>query len=196
MVCRAGDSRASVKSRTGRSHRERPAPYPLTTCSLADEAVLYGRVDNMNLNRLIATFVACFVASLAYAGTPEQENAFVESYKAAYEAGDKPKLQSFLYVKDANPMALEFYKRMQGSDSGQKVARIELLSLSPADVTKAAATMDGPGGQKLRLPLKPSKKLKITIEKKTADSSTSSSSEIFIAEQDGKFVIPVPVTAK
>jgi hypothetical protein len=85
---------------------------------------------------------------------------------------------------------------MQGQDAGQKISRIELVDLSADDVKKADAVMDGPGGQKLRLPLKPTKKLKITVEKKSADGSSTSSSESFIAEKDGKYVIPVPVSVK
>jgi hypothetical protein len=49
---------------------------------------------------------------------------------------------------------------------------------------------------KTRLPLKPTKKLKITVETKDGDNTSSSTSSSFIAEKDGKFVIPVPVTVK
>jgi hypothetical protein len=49
---------------------------------------------------------------------------------------------------------------------------------------------------KTKLPLQPTKKLKITVEQKDANGSSSSTSESFIAEKDGKFVIPVPVDAK
>ena len=140
--------------------------------------------------------VTSLVATALHAGSPEQDKAFVEKYKDAFEAGDKATLQSFLYTENANPMVLEFYRMMQTDGAGQKIARIELVDLSPDDVKKADATMDGPGGQKLRLPLKPVKKLKITFGQKTADTSSTSSSETFIAEKDGKYVIPVPVSAK
>jgi hypothetical protein len=56
--------------------------------------------------------------------------------------------------------------------------------------------MTGPDGSKAQLPLKPTKKLKITTETKDANGSSSNSSESFIAESDGKYVIPVPATAK
>jgi hypothetical protein len=49
---------------------------------------------------------------------------------------------------------------------------------------------------KLRLPLKPTKKLKITLETSDANGNSSTTSESFIAEKDGKLVIPVPVLAK
>jgi hypothetical protein len=147
--------------------------------------------------KLLVLTVATFLGTTSlYAGTPEQEKAFVAKYKTAFESGDKATLQSFLYTQGANPMALEFYKMMQAQDAGQKISKIELVDLSPEDTKKADAVMDGPGGQKMRLPLKPAKKLKITVEKKSADGSSTSSSETFIAEKDGKYVIPVPASVK
>jgi hypothetical protein len=130
------------------------------------------------------------------AGTPEQEKAFVDKYKTAFESSDKATLESFLYTPGANPAALEFYKMMQTNGIGGKITRIELVDLSPEDVKKADSMQDGPGGEKMRLSLKPTKKLKITVETKDGDSTSSSSTENFIAEKDGKFVIPVPTSAK
>ena len=149
--------------------------------------------------RIASCFVAvaiCLGATALRAGSPEQDKAFIDKYRAAFEANDKATLQSFLYTQDANPMVLEFYRMMQTEGAGQKIAKIELVNLSPEDVKKAEAVMDGPGGQKIRLPLKPTKKLILVIEQKTADSSTKTSSESFIAEVNGKYVIPVPTSAK
>ena len=137
-----------------------------------------------------------FSPSLLSAGTPEQEKEFTEKYKKAFEANDTATLHSFLYTKGANPMALEFYKMMMTNGAGEKISKIELVNLSPEDAKKAAETQDGPGGMKTKLPLQPTKKLKITVEQKDANGSSSSTSESFIAEKDGKFVIPVPVDAK
>ena len=61
---------------------------------------------------------------------------------------------------------------------------------------KASQVQTGPDGVKAQLPLKPTKKLKITIETKDDNGSSSSSSETFIAEKDGKYVIPVPALMK
>lgn len=131
------------------------------------------------------------------AGTPARETEFVDKYKAAFEKGDKATLESFLYTKGADPMALEFYKMMQAEGAGTgKVTKIELVDLTPEDVKKASEVQDGPGGSKAKLPLKPIKKLKITIEIKDANGSSTSSSESFIAENDGNFVIPVPAAVK
>ena len=53
--------------------------------------------------------------------------------------------------------------------------------------------MDGPGGIKMKLPLKPIKKLKVSVEHKDENGSSTSTRESYVAEKDGKLVIPVPV---
>jgi hypothetical protein len=146
--------------------------------------------------KLIALVFALFCGGL-YAGTPAQDKEFVDKYKAAYEKGDKAALESFLYTKDANPMALEFYKMMQAEGAGTaKISKIELVDLTPEDVKKASEVQTGPDGSKAKLPLTPTKKLKISIETKDANGSSTSSTENFIAEKDGKYVIPVPAVVK
>jgi hypothetical protein len=147
------------------------------------------------LSIVLVTFTCALAASL-HAGTPEQEKAFVDKYKAAFEAGDKATLESFLYTKGAHPKALEFYKMMQTEGSGSKIAKIELLDLSPEEAKEVEAIEEMPDGSKTKFPLKPTKKLKISMETKTASSNSSSSSSCLVAEKDGKFVIPVPVPAK
>jgi hypothetical protein len=129
------------------------------------------------------------------AGTPEQEKAFVDKYKAAMEGKNTATLESFLYTQGSDPSALEFYKMMQSGEAGEKISSIELINLTPEDVKKATTPMDGPTG-KVCLNLKPTKKLVIKVEKKDANGSSSSSSENFVAEKDGKFVIPVPGPCK
>ncbi len=151
--------------------------------------------------KLKLTFLTILIAALGgahslNAGTPEQDKAFVDSYKAAFESGDKAKLESFLYTKDAQPMALEFFKMMQQEGAGNKISKIELVELSPQDLKKADEVQEGPGGVKMKMPLKATKKLKMTVETKDENGSSSSSSENLVAEKDGKYVIPVPVAAK
>jgi hypothetical protein len=141
-------------------------------------------------------FTAGFSGSHALASTPAQEKEFMDKYQAAFEANDSATLVSFLYTKGADPEALEFYKMMVADGAGNKISKIELVALSPEDAAKAAKVQEGPGGKKVKLPLKPIKKLKITVETKDANGSSSSSSESFVAESDGKLVIPVPVPAK
>ena len=145
------------------------------------------------LPALLLTLSAFFL----HAGSPADEKAFLDKYKAAFEKGDKATLESFLYTKDAHPMALEFFKMMQSDGAGTaKISKIELVDLTPEDVKKAGEIQTGPDGSKTQLPLKPTKKLKISVETKDANGSSSSSTENFVAEKDGKYVIPVPAKAK
>lgn len=147
-------------------------------------------------NKFIFGLVLSLTSGALLAATPAEEKAFVDGYKAAFESGDKAKLEAYLYTEGANPMALQFYKMMMADNAGQKISQIELVNLTAEDAKKADATQDGPGGQKMKLSLKPSKKLKITVEVKNENGSSSSSSENFVAEKDGKLVIPVPANAK
>ena len=132
----------------------------------------------------------------ARAAATEQEKAFVEKYKTALEANDTTTLQSSLYTTGADPMIVGFYKMMQSSGAGDKVSKIELVDLTPDDAKKATAPQDSPSGGKVCLNLKPTKKLVIVIEKKDENGSSTNTTENFIAEKDGKFVIPVPGPCK
>jgi hypothetical protein len=144
---------------------------------------------------LIFTLTVATCLSL-YASPSEKEKAFIDKYKAALEAKDSATLESFLYTQGSDPMILGFYKMMQSSGAGDKISKIELVDLSPEDAKKAAAAQDSPSGGKVCLTLTPTKKLMITIEKKDSNGSSSNKSENFIAEKDGKFVIPVPGPCK
>lgn len=148
------------------------------------------------MKKLLAIATIIFASLLnTQAGTPDAEKAFTDKYKAAYEAKDSATLQSFLYTQGSDPAILEFYKMMQGGDGG-KISKIELVDLTPEDAKKATAMQDSPSGGKVCLTLKPTKKLIIKVETKDGDSSSSSSTENFVAEKDGKFVIPVPGPCK
>ena len=143
---------------------------------------------------LLVSFLTAFGPTRA--ASPEQEKAFIEKYKTAFEANDAATLESFLYTNSADPTVLEFYKMMIAQGAGNKISKIELVELSAEDAKKAEKIQDGPGGMKLRLPLKPAKKLKITVEASDANGKSSTTSESFVAEKDGELVIPVPVPAK
>ena len=139
-----------------------------------------------------AVAVACLSV---YAGDSPQEKAFVDSYKKAFEAKDTAALQSFLYTQGSDPGILEIYKTMQSSDAGEKISKIELVDFTAEEMQKVAMPKDSPMGGKVCFPLKPSKRLMITIDKKDAKGMSSTSGN-FIAEKDGKFVIPVPGPCK
>jgi hypothetical protein len=155
-------------------------------------------VAAMKTSTKIFTAAGVFLVAVALgvvAGTPAQEKAFTDKYKAAMEGKDTATLESFLYTQGSDAAALEFYKMMQSGGAGEKISTIELVNLTPEDVKKATTPMDGPTG-KVCLNLKPTKKLIIKVEKKDGSGSSSSSSENFVAEKDGKFVIPVPGPCK
>ena len=128
--------------------------------------------------------------------TPETEKSFTDSYKKAFEGKDEATLKSFLYTKDAIPEALEFYTMMMTSEMGAKIASIELRNLNAEEAKKATATMPGPDGTNSKMPVTPTKKLVLKIETGSENGSSTSSSETFVAEVNGKFVIPVPVAVK
>src|SRR6266542_1062972 len=153
----------------------------------------------MNNFLKISLFVCALLSTVSLslrAGTSPQEKAFTDKYKAAFEGKDTAALESFLYTQGADPAILGFYKMMQSGEAGEKISNIELVDLSPEDAKKAATPMDSPTGGKGCLTLKPTKKLIIKVEKKDANGSSTSTSENFIAEKDGKFVIPVPGPCK
>ena len=149
----------------------------------------------MKISVLVCALVTAISVSVR-AGTPEQEKAFIDKYKTAFEARDTATLESFLYTQGADPAILGFYKMMQSGEAGDKISKIELVDLTPEDAKKAAAPQDSPTGGKVCLTLKPVKKLVIKIERKDANGSSTSTSENFIAEEDAKFVIPVPGPCK
>ena len=144
----------------------------------------------------LLTMIVCFTTALSLCADPAAEKAFVEQYKKAYEGKDTKTLESFLYKEGAHPMALEFYKMQMTEGAGGKISSIELLDLSPEEQKKVEGTQEGPDGQKTRMPIKPTKKLSVKIEMKDGSGSGSSTSKMFVAEKDGKFVIPVPAPAK
>ncbi len=147
------------------------------------------------INILACTLITITSASLQ-AGTTQQEKAFVDKYKTAFEGKDTATLESFLYTQGADPAILGFYKMMQSGEAGGKISNIELVDLTPDDAKKAATPMDSPTGGQVCLTLKPTKKLIIKVEKKDANGSSTSTSENFIAEKDGRFLIPVPGPCK
>jgi hypothetical protein len=145
---------------------------------------------------LAAALAASFGASqLSVAATADQEAAFINAYKTAFAAKDAAGLQALLYT-GGDPMAAEFYGQMMTAEMADgKITSIELKDLTPEDETNAAQIQDGPTGKVQLLP-KPYKKLVLTIETKTDSNNSTSNSEVFVADFDGKIVISVPAPVK
>ena len=149
------------------------------------------------MRKLIFSFAfTILAASGALAATPEQEKAFVDAYKTAFEAQNADGLSALLFTDGAIPEAVEFYKMAMTADFGKKLTEISLVDLTAEDVTKAGATMPGPDGKMAILLPKPYKKLVIKIDASDANGTSTSSSEIFVAEKDGKLGISMPAPAK
>ena len=146
---------------------------------------------------LITTLIACTLSIYAaYAATPEQEKAFVDAYKKAFEAGDKKALAAFLYTEGAQPEQVEFFQMMQMIEPGAKITSIELVTPSATEMAKLNKPMTMPDGKSYVMPLKPTKQLVIVSETKSENGSSKGTSKSPVAEKNGKLVIPVPVPAK
>lgn len=131
----------------------------------------------------------------SYAAT-EKEKAFTDAYKKAFEAGDENALKGFLYTKGSDPEIVEFYTLMVTGEIGGKLTSIELRDLTPDEIKKAAEVQPSPSGSEVALLVKPSKKLILKVASDGPNGSGTSSSESFVAEVDGKYVIPVPGPVK
>ena len=143
----------------------------------------------------LALIVGLAIPSFSFAANP-QEQSFIDAYKKAYEAKDGKGLEALLYTKGADPMALQFYTMMMTADMGGKITSIELKDLTPEDLKKATEVMPSPNGGQSKLPVTPTKKLVLKIETADANGKSTSSSESYVANVDGKFLIPVPAPVK
>ena len=152
-------------------------------------------MKTLSISGVIFSLAVAGACLSVYAGDSPKEKAFVDSYKKAFEAKDTAALQSFLYTQDSDPGILEIYKTMQSADAGEKIYKIELIDFTAEEMKKVAMPKDSPMGGKVCFPLKPIKRLMITIDKRETKGMSTTSGN-FIAEKDGKFVIPVPGPCK
>jgi len=147
------------------------------------------------VKKAISMLLLVFAPIAGFGATPAQEKAFVDAYKKAFEAKDEKTLTGFLYTKGADPQALDFYKMMMTNGMGSKITSIQLADLDDSD-KKRAQGGPGPDGRPMKFTLPPTKKLVIKSETKDANGSSSSSDEVFVAESNGKLVIPAPGPVK
>ena len=143
------------------------------------------------MKKVLPMLLLAIAAIPGFCASPAQEKAFVDAYKKAFEAKDEKTLTGFLYTKGADPQAVEFYKMMMTSEMGSKISSIQLADLDAKD-KKRAEGGPGPDGKPMKFTLQPTKKLVIKSETKDANGSSSSTNEVFVAESDGKLVIPAP----
>ena len=154
------------------------------------------------MKKTLATLVTSAVllgltgAAPAVAATPAQEKAFVDGFKKAVERKDAKALKALLYVKDADPTALEFYNMMIVADFGSTINSIKLVELTDEENKQMTAGGKNIQGKPMKMPLKPIKSLEITTSTKTNNLTANGSSQWYVAESDGKLVIPVPALVK
>jgi hypothetical protein len=143
----------------------------------------------------VSIALTILTATGAFAASPEQEKAFLDAYRTAFEAQDADALTGLLFADGGIPMAVDFYKMAMTAEFGKKLSSIELQDLDAEDVKKVDEVLDTPDGGKARLAPKPYKKLVIQIDSSDANGSSSSTSSVYVAEKDGKLGISVPVPA-
>jgi hypothetical protein len=135
------------------------------------------------------------VSASVLAATPEQEKQFVDTYRKASDAKDAKTLNAMLYTKGADSQAVAFYKMMITSELGGRITSIQLLDLTADDKARAAKAQS-PDGRPVKLVLPATKKLVTKSETKDKNGSSSSSSEVFVGESEGRLYILLPAAAK
>jgi hypothetical protein len=136
------------------------------------------------------------LAAPAHAATPAQEKAFVDGFKKAVERKDAKALKALLYARDADPTVLEFFNMMIVADFGSTIKSIKLVDLTAEENKQMEMGGKNIQGKPMKMPLKPIKSLLITTSSKSADLTTSGTSQWYVAEHEGKLVIPVPALVK
>lgn len=143
-----------------------------------------------------AVLLSCMGAVPAVAATPAQERAFVDGFRKAVERKDAKALKALLYVTDADPTALEFYNMMIVADFGSTINTIKLVELTAEENKQMAVGGKNIQGKPMKMPLKPIKSLEITTSTKADNLTANGSSQWYVAESDGKLVIPVPALVR
>lgn len=139
---------------------------------------------------------ASMLAAPAFAATPAQEKAFVDGFKKAVERKDAKALKALLYTRDADPTVLEFFNMMIVADFGSTIKSIKLVDLTAEENKQMEMGGKNIQGKPMKMPLKPIKSLLITTGSKSADLTTNGTSQWYVAEYEGKLVIPVPALVK
>ena len=143
-----------------------------------------------------SAMASLMAAAPALAVTPAQEKAFVDGFKKAVERKDAKALKALLYAKDADPTALEFYNMMIVADFGSTIKSIALIELTAEEHKQMETGGKNIQGKPMKMPLKPIKSLVIATTTKTAELTASGNSQWYVAEFEGKLVIPVPALVK
>ncbi len=123
------------------------------------------------------------------------EQAFLDAYRKALETADTKTLDSFLLADGTPAEVVEFFKMMRDIPAGAKLVDVKLESPTAGELAKFNEALPMPDGKSCKLPIVPTKKLVVTMKEDTAESESTSTATLPVAEKDGKFIIPLPVPA-
>lgn len=149
----------------------------------------------MRIAAIALGLVAVVGLGPANAATAEQEQAFLDAYRTAFEAEDTATLRGLMFSDGAIPEAVEFYEELMTAEFGFKITSIELQDLDEEDMARIDETMPTPDGTMARLAPRPYKKIVIVIDTTDASGSGTSTSTAYVAEHDGRLGIAMPVPA-
>ncbi len=145
--------------------------------------------------KIVVTTLLASLAAVAFAVTPAQEKAFIDSYQKAFDARDAKALHAMLYTQGADREALDFYKKIMIPEPGTRITSITLVELT-ADDNKRLESGKTPDGRPMITTLKPVKKLIVKTVTKTKELESTGTSSPFVGEHEGKLMIPVPAVGK
>lgn len=114
----------------------------------------------------------------------------------AFESKDEKALETLLYTRDTDPTVLEFFNIMIVSDFGSTIKSIKLVDLTAEEDKQMEMGGKNMQGKPIKMPLKPIKSLFITTGSQSTDLTTSGTGQWYVAEYEGKLVIPVPALVK
>lgn len=134
-------------------------------------------------------------AAAALAASAEEEQAFLDTYRTAFDNQDAATLAGLLFSDGAIPEAVGFYEMLMTADFGQTITSIALDDLDAEDLERIDETMPTPDGQMAKLAPRPYKKLVIVIDSSDDSGAGTSTSRTYVAEHDGRLGISMPVPA-
>ena len=141
------------------------------------------------MRSVVASLVfALFAVAGAFAASPQDEQAFVDAYKQAFEAGDAEALHALSFADGAVPLAVKSFEAGLFSHMKRPV-EIGLEELTDDDRALADLVQKMPDGSKATLMPRPYRKLVLKIEEKSSTATSVSSAEFFVGEQDGRLGI-------
>jgi len=145
----------------------------------------------MKLRTLILVVILGLTPLSALAASEAQLKQFADSYRKVLEAKDEKALHAFLYTKDADPEAVDFYKEMMTMGLDKPIKSIEVRELTTED-RKDIAELTDMQSKPIKYNVEPVAKLEIDRSAGTSKRTD----RVFLAEHGGKIVIPVPGKAK